>query len=303
MNNIKRLPALLIFAEVAKQQSFTLAAKQMGMSKSAISQQLKRLEDDIGQQLLSRHTRGMSLTAAGEKLLGRCELLRDQVELVIEELDSSRETPTGTFALTIPHACEKDVVVPALGQLCKEFPLIQPQIHVTDDAQDLIQNNLDVAIYAGELKDSNYRALPMGSASEIFCATPAYVQKNGLPHQLHQLQDHNLIATSWQKGPLAVYSNHELTKKISLDVNFFANTNTLPSALEMARHDMGIVLLPEFTVQSAFASGQLVRVLPEHQGRQWPFYMVHRFQGEKPIHITRFYQLVKHFFAKANARV
>jgi len=303
MNNIKRLPALLIFAEVARQQSFTLAAKQMGMSKSAISQQLKRLEDDIGQQLLSRHTRGMSLTAAGEKLLGRCELLRDQVELVIEELDNSRETPTGTFALTIPHACEKDVVVPALGQLCKEFPLIQPQIHVTDSAQDLIQNNLDVAIYAGELKDSNYRALPMGSASEIFCATPAYVQKHGLPHQLHQLQDHNLIATSWQKGPLAVYSNHELTKKISLDVNFFANTNTLPSALEMARHDMGIVLLPEFTVQSAFASGQLVRVLPEHQGRQWPFYMVHRFQGEKPIHITRFYQLVKHYFAKANARV
>lgn len=303
MNNIKRLPALLIFAEVAKQQSFTLAAKQMGMSKSAISQQLKRLEDDIGQQLLSRHTRGMSLTAAGEKLLGRCELLRDQVELVIEELDSSKETPTGTFALTIPHACEKDVVVPALGQLCKEFPLIQPQIHVTDDAQDLIQHNLDVAIYGGELRDSNYRALPLGSASEIFCATPTYVQKHGLPSQPHQLQDHSFIATSWQKAPLALYSNYDLAEKISLDVNFFANTNTLPCALEMALHHMGIVLLPEFTVQSAFASGQLVRVLPEHQGRQWPFYMVHRFQGEKPIHITRFYQLVKHYFAKANARV
>jgi len=303
MNNIKRLPALLIFAEVAKQQSFTLAAKQLGMSKSAISQQLKRLEEDIGQQLLSRHTRGMSLTAAGEKLLGRCELLRDQVELAIEELDSSKETPSGTFALTIPHSCEKDVVVPALSQLCKEFPLIQPQIHVTDSVQDLIQNNLDVAIYGGELKDSNYRALPMGSANEIFCATPAYVQKHGLPRQLHQLQEHNIIATSWQKSPLAVYNNHDMTKKIALDVSFFANTNTLPSALEMALHDMGIVLLPEFSIQSAFASGQMVRVLPEYQGWKWPFYMVHRFQGEKPIHITRFYQLVKHFFAKANARV
>lgn len=303
MNNIKKLPALLIFAEVAKQQSFTLAAKQIGMSKSAISQQLKRLEEDIGQQLLSRHTRGMSLTAAGEKLLGRCELLRDQVELAIEELDSNRETPSGTFALTIPHSCEKDVVVPALGQLCTEFPLIQPQLHVTDSAQDLIQNKLDVAIYGGELKDSNYRALPMGSATEIFCASPVYVQKHGLPSQLEQLQDHNIIATSWQKKPLAVYSNHDLTEKIALDVNFFANTNTLPSTLEMALNHMGIVLLPEFTVQSAFASGQLVRVLPEFQGWQWPFYMVHRFQGEKPIHITRFYQLVKHFFAKANARV
>lgn len=303
MNNIKRLPALLIFAEVAKQESFTLAAKQLGMSKSAISQQLKRLEDDIGQQLLSRHTRGMSLTAAGEKLLGRCELLRDQVELVIEELDNTKETPTGTFALTIPHSCEKDVVIPALSQLCKEFPLIQPQIHVTDSAQDLIKNNLDVAIYGGELKDSNYRALPMGSANEIFCATPAYAQKHGLPTRLEQLQGHPFIATSWQKSPMTVHSNHDLNEGIPLEVNFFANTNTLPSTLEMVLHHMGVALLPEFTLQSAFANGQLVRVLPEFQGKQWPFYMVHRFQGEKPIHITRFYQLVKHFFAKANARI
>jgi len=303
MNNIKKLSALLIFAEVAKQRSFTLAAKQLGMSKSAISQQLKRLEEDIGQQLISRHTRGMSLTATGEKLLGSCELLRDQVEMAIDELDSNRETPSGTFALTIPHSCEKDVVVPALSQLCTEFPLIQPELHVSDSAQDLIQNNFDVAIYGGELKDSNYRALPIGSAIEIFCASPVYVQKHGLLSQLEQLQDHNIIATSWQKQSLAIYNTHELAEKIALDVNFYANTNTLPSTLAMAINHMGIVLLPEFTVQSAFANGQLVRVLPEHQGWQWPFYMVHRFQGEKPIHITRFYQLVKHFFSKANVGV
>ena len=302
MNNIKRLPALLIFAEVAKQQSFTLAAATLGMSKSALSQQLKRLEEDIGQQLLSRHTRGMSLTAAGEKLLGRCELLRDQVELVIEELDSSREAPSGTFAITIPHSCEKDVVIPALSQLCQEFPLIEPHIQVTDTAQDLIQNNLDVAIYAGELRDSNYRAMPMGNAREVFCATPAYIQKHGMPTHLDHLQDHHFIATSWRKKPLTLYKNEHLSEKIAVEVNFFANTNTLPSALEMVLHHMGITLLPEFTIQNQLATGKLVRVLSNYQGPQWPFYMVHRFQGEKPVHVTRFHQLVKHFFAKANAR-
>ena len=302
MNNIKRLPALLIFAEVANQQSFTLAAKQLGMSKSALSQQLKRLEEDIGQQLLSRHTRGMSLTAAGEKLLGRCELLRDQVDLAIEELDTSKETPSGTFAITIPHSCEKDVVIPALSQLCQEFPLIEPNIQVTDTAQDLIQNNLDVAIYAGELSDSHYRALPMGNASEIFCATPAYVQKHGMPTQTSHLQDHQVIATSWQKSPFTLYNNPDFSEKISIDLNFFANTNTQPCALEMVLHNMGIAMFPEFTIQKPMANGQLVRVLPKFHGRQWPFYMVHRFQGEKPVHITRFYHLVKHFFAKANAR-
>ncbi len=68
----------------------------------------------------------------------------------------------------------------------------------------------------------------------------------------------------------------------------------------MVMHDMGVALLPEFVIQSALSGWRLVRVLSEYQGWLWPFYMIHRFHSEKPIHITRFYQLVKHFFTKAN---
>jgi len=303
MNNIKLLPSLLIFAEVANRKSFTQAAKQLAMSKSAISQHLKRLEQDIGQPLLSRHTRAMSLTAAGEKLLGRCELLRDQVDLAFEELTHSKQIPSGTFALTIPHACEKDIVIPALNQLCIEFPQIEPEILVTDEAKDLIQNNLDVAIYAGELKDSNYRALPIGTVKEFFCASPAYVQKHGKLTKPDDLLRHRIIATSWQQGSLAIYKNNALTEKEPVNLNYFAKTNTLPSTLEMVLYDMGVALLPEFIIQPEFTSGRLVRVLPDYQGWQWPFYMVHRFHGEKPVHITRFYQLVKYFFSKANTTI
>jgi len=295
------LPSLLIFAEVANQQSFTLAAKQFGMSKSAISQQIKRLEQHIGQQLLSRHTRGMSLTAAGEKLLTRCELLRDQVDLAFEELNNTKETPSGTFSLTISHSCERDIVIPALNQLCIEFPKIEPKVLVTDEVRDLIQDNLDVAIYAGELNDSNYRALPIGTVSEIFCASPSYVQKHGQLNKPEDLLNQRIIAASWQTSPLAIYENNALSEKIPVSVKFFAKTNTFPSALEMVLHDMGVALLPEFAIQTPLVNGDLVRVLPKYQGWQWPFYMVHRFHGEKPIHVTRFYQLVKHFFCKANS--
>jgi len=301
MNNIKMLPALLAFAEVAKQESFTLAAKQLGMSKSAISQQIKRLEEHIGQQLLSRHTRGMSLTAAGEKLLQRSELLQDQVNLAFEELNSSKETPSGIFALTIPHSCERDIVIPALNQLCIEFPLIEPKLVVTDESRDLIQDNLDVALYTGELKDSSYRALPVGNVGEIICASPAYLQKNGGIKNLDDLAKQRWIAAPWQNESVKLFKNSKLSDQLNLDVHFCAHTNTLPTVLEMVINDMGVALLPEFVLQTALANGRLVRVLPSHQGRQWPFYMVHRFQGEKPIHITRFYQLVKHFFAKASA--
>lgn len=303
MNNIKLLPSLLMFAEVANKQSFTSAAKQLGMSKSAISQQVKRLEQHLGQQLLSRHTRGMSLTAAGEKLLNRCELLRNQVELAFEELNHSKETPSGTFSLTIPHALERDIVIPALNQLCIEFPGIEPKILVTDEVLDLIQGNLDVAIYGGELKDSNYRALPVGTMSEVFCATPTYVQKHGQMDKPNELLNQRLIAAPWQTSPLAIYKNNALSDKISIKLNYFANTNTLTSALEMVSQGMGVALLPELLIQTPIANGGLVRVLPKYQGCQWPFYMIHRFHGEKPVHVTRFYQLVKHFFSKANAKV
>jgi DNA-binding transcriptional LysR family regulator len=298
MNNIKMLPNMLMFAEVAKLQSFTLAAKQLGVSKSGVSQQIKRLEQHLGQQLLSRHTRGMSVTAVGEKLLARCELLQGQVNLAFEELSSTKETPSGVFAITIPHSCESDIVIPALRQLCIEFPLLEPNVMVSDEAKDLIQENLDVAIYGGDLKDSNYRALPIGAANEIFCATPAYVMKYGEVKQPAQFHLQKCISTPWQTSPIAIYKNDARTQKLDLEVSYSAHSNTLTSTIEMVLHDMGVALVPEFAVQSKLKNGQLIRVLPEYQGRQWPFYLVHRFHGDKPIHISRFYQLVTHFFAK-----
>jgi DNA-binding transcriptional LysR family regulator len=300
MNNVKKLSSLLIFAEVANKQSFTLAGKKLGMSKSAISQRIKRLEQDTCQQLLSRNTRGMSLTSAGEKLLSRCELLRDQVDLAYDELSMSKEMPSGVFALTIPHSFEKSIVIPALKQLCLEFPLLQIDLQVTDQPLDLIESNLDVSIYGGELKDSNYRALPIGTANEIFCASSSYLQKNNNLNTIKELINHQVIATSWQKQILEVFENNNFSDKQFVQIEYFTQANTLTSVLEFILQDMGIALLPEFVVQSALAKSELVRALPKYQGQQWPFYMVHRFHGEKPIHITRFYHLVKHYFSKVN---
>ncbi len=298
MNNVKLLPALLIFVEVANQESFTDAAKQLGLSKSAVSQQIKKLEQEVGQQLLSRNTRGLSLTPIGKKLLGRCELLKDQVGLAFEELDRNKEMPSGTFSITIPHSFEKGIVIPALRQLCNEYPGIQPEINVSDTPKDLIRGKFDVAIYGGELKDSNYRALPIGNTGEFFCASQNYLFKNGIPTTLHDLQDHRMIATPWQKGALPTYDNNDLVENTPLTPRFFSKSNTLSSVLEMVLNDMGCALLPEFYIQSEIADGQLQRILPDRQGRQWPFYLVHRFHGEKPVHVTRFHQLVTHYFSQ-----
>jgi len=299
MNNLKVLPSLLIFARVAKEQSFTQAAVQLSMSKSAVSQQVKRLEEHLGQQLLSRHTRGMSLTAAGRKLLDSCELLEDQVDVVLQAVDSSKSAPSGVFAITTPHSCEKAVVIPALNQLCNEFPGIEPRVLVIDKKQDLIKNKLDVAISFGDLKDSQYRALPITTVSEVICTSQVYMRKSGPINSLDDLVIQRWVPAPWQASGIAVFDVADNTKKHALKVKFSASSNTLPTTVEMITQGMGVALLPLFVVQTQLATGQLVQLLPQYQGKQWPVYMVHRFQNDKPVHVARFYELVKHFFAKA----
>lgn len=299
MDNIKLVPSLIIFAEVAQRKSFTRAAKALGMSKSAVSQHVSRLEDQLGLQLLSRNTRGMSLTANGLKLCMRSEMLKDQVDLAFQELASAEEMPSGTFSITFPYLLEKTVVTPALRQLCLEFPDIEPRLLMTDEAIDIISDKLDVAIFAGNLPDSNYRALPIGNITEIFFASPGYLQKFGTPESPEDLLKHRWISTQWQSPAQTIQS---CDGKSSTDIQLrpYARSNSMSSIVEMAIQDMGFVLLSAIASEPLVKTGQLVRILNNHRGKQWPFQFVHPFQGEKPIHVTRFHQLVRHFFEKAN---
>ena len=299
VNKVKLLPSLLIFSEIAKRGSFTEAAKHLGMSKSAVSQQLSRLEEVVGAQLLTRNTRGLSMTSVGQQLLGRCEFLQDQVDLALLELSNVQVMPGGVFSISCPHALEVEVVIPALRQLCQEFPAVEPRLIVTDQKLDLVQDKLDVAIYAGELKDSSYRALPLGVMTEIWCATPAYLQLHGVPKDLNDLCRHRWIAANWQKNPLSVYENAQFHTAKKIKLKDFARASTLSSVVEMARQHMGLVLVPEIVGLPLIRDNTFVRILADYSGPQWPFSFIHPFQGEKPQYVNRFHQLVLHYFAKA----
>ena len=171
---------MLVFAEIAKVGSFTEAAKTLAMSKSSVSQHLAKLEEHIGGQLIRRHTRGMALTPAGKRLLERTDLLKGQVDLAFQEMANAEASPSGVFSLTFPNLVAKDSVFPALKQLSMEYPGLVFRTIVSDDRVDLIKNNLDVSIYGGDLPDSSYRALPLGSTGEILCCLARVCAKSGL---------------------------------------------------------------------------------------------------------------------------
>lgn len=302
MNVVKLAPLLLIFAEVAKQRSFTGAAKKLDMSKSAISQQIKRLEESVEMQLLARSTRGVVLTTNGEALLSRCELLTEQLHHVVQDVQQVKAQPSGRFKVSVPPFFERNIVVPTIKQLCIEFPLIQPEIQVTGKWQDLIEHQLDAAIFGGDLKDSEYKAQSIGRVHDVFCASPRYLQQYGPVDSLKQLiHSHRFIATPWQQGKTQLWHDNEV---IIVDLPQAAYTNNLSTLVEMVSLDMGIGLLPSFVAKQCIQQGalgvvrqeNLVQVLPKLRGRDWHFYMLHRYQRNKPAHVSRFYQLTQYYF-------
>ncbi len=283
----------MVFATVAQQGSFTQAAVALGTTKSAVSQQVKALEEELGIQVLNRTTRGISLTALGEKLLQRCMSLQDQVELVFRDIAQAQDNPKGRFAITFPHSLEASVVMPAMEQLCQEYPGLEPEIMVSDSRLDLVDNKLDVSIHAGELPDSSYRALPVGTITEIFCATPLFLNRMGTPKNLQGLSELSWIATSWQQAKMPVFKNND---KTMINLKQFSRVNTLPSALEMALRHLGMVLLPDVVAKPLIKSGELVHIVSDFTGPLWPVYTLHGYHGEKPVHLTRFHQLVCRYF-------
>lgn len=297
MDNVKAFPRLMTFATVAQKGSFTEAALHLGVSKSSVSQQISVLEAELGARLLNRTTREVSLTAVGFKLLDRCTILQDQLSLLFNDLNDATISPSGRFSITFPHSLQSEIVIPAIKQLLSEYPNLEPVLIADDKALDLVENSLDVAIHVGELPDSGYKALPVGSLVEIFCATPLYLSKNGIIPSTDELVTRHWISTAWQKAKITV-THIDSNEREDLELNVFSKCNTLSTAIEMTLNHLGIALVPDIVARPLIKSGQLTHIAKNLQGPQWPVYTVHAYQKEKPIHITRFHQIVCRRFDK-----
>jgi DNA-binding transcriptional LysR family regulator len=294
------LSSLLVFTEVARKRSFTKAAQKLGMSKSAVSQHIQRLEAQIGVQLLHRNTRGMSLTASGEKLFSRGAILRDQVDLAFQELTSEEDAPSGLFSVTFPFFLEREVAVPALKQLSVEYPRLELRVEVTDTPLDLIEEELDVALFGGELRDSNYRSQMLASVTEALFASPEYVQRFGLPSSLEALDAHRWITTTWQSQRISLYRCDDANDKnplAEITAKPFASCNSLSGVLSMVEQGMGIALLPKTIGYRLSRERKILPLLEAYRSKIWRFHFVHPYQGRKPQHVLRFQQLVKHYFS------
>lgn len=265
MINMQRLG---MYVAVVDAGSFTGAAQTLGLTKAVVSFNIKQLEQELGVSLLTRSTRHVATTDAGERFYHRCQQLLQDAERVLDEVRSDHGGLSGLLRITTTPEYGARVVVPALAAFAAQYPHLRIQ-HVSSSKSDnLISGRFDVAIRLGQLADSTHHARLIDQFDIYPVASPAYLDslsEKGI-NTLEQLANAKWIAHSRLSTPL----NWQVLTPDGDHVMFAAHqpvtimADSVATLLAFSLNHAGVALLPSWLVQDALAKGTLRRVLPDH---------------------------------------
>jgi DNA-binding transcriptional LysR family regulator len=258
-----KLSDIEIFVRVVQLGSFTLAARELAVSKSFASKQVRALEERLGARLLNRTTRTLTPTDAGIAFARRCSDLLDEIDEAERAIAALQEAPRGTLRLTAPMTFGVRWVAPILASFGERHPDLHISADFTDRKVDLVEEGLDLAIRVGRMQDSSLVARKLAPVSGMLIASPAYLARRGTPAAPDDLRDHDCLVyslldapTSWVIEPLAGGDG------VRVRVAARMTSNNGDALLAAAQAGMGITALPDFMVVDALRSGAVVRVLP-----------------------------------------
>jgi LysR family transcriptional regulator for bpeEF and oprC len=189
-----QLLAMRAFVRVAELGSFTRAADDLGVARSAISQLVRRLETRLGGQLLNRTTRKVSLTSEGEDYLVRCQRIFAELAAADELVSRSRFRPQGRLRVDVPSSFGRHLLMPALPDFMRRFPDVQVEVRFNDRIVDLVRERIDLALRVGPVQQSTLAVRRVGTTRIVTCAAPKYLSQAGWPRRPEDLLRHRCIS-------------------------------------------------------------------------------------------------------------
>ncbi|EOR08857.1 LysR family transcriptional regulator [Acinetobacter genomosp. 15BJ] len=269
------LGTISIFVTVVEAGSFSNAAEQLHLTRSAISKSIARLEERLKVTLFKRTTRTLSLTAEGALFYEHSQRALTEINTAETLLDQGRINATGLLRISAPVLFGQLYVTPLMMEFAQQHPDLQIELSFNDRTVDLIEDGFDLAIRIGTLPDSNHLvARKLGDHRMLLCATPAYIQRSGAVNSLDDLQQHTTIAYPYsghlQKWHLQdekkqVYSINPKAKLLLNDMQAIKNTVLL-------HH--GIAWLPDWLIHKELHEGSLLQVLANFSSVDFPIHVV-----------------------------
>jgi DNA-binding transcriptional LysR family regulator len=255
---------LQAFVAVAREQSFTKAATMLGVSQSALSHTVRGLETQLGVRLLTRTTRSVAPTPAGERLLLTMGPLLDEIEAGMAALSEFREKPAGTLRITAGEHAAHTVLWPALERLLPEYPDIKVEIDINNGLTDIVAGRYDAGVRLGEQVAKDMVAVRIGPDTRMaVVGAPSYLASWSQPKTPEDLTAHDCIGLRMQSGGLLTWEFEKGGREVRVKVEGRLVFNTSLMALEAAVAGQGLAYLLEDRVQACLADGRLVRVLAD----------------------------------------
>ncbi len=256
---------LAAFIAVAREQSFTRAAAKLGVSQSALSHTITGLEKRLGIRLLTRNTRSVSPTEAGERLLGTVGPRMDEIEAELAALSDFREKPAGTIRITAGEHAAEAILWPALARLLPDYPDIHVEIVVDYGLTDIVAERYDAGVRLGEQVAKDMIAVRIGQDMRMaVVGSPGYFEKHPRPLTPQALTEHaciNLRLPTY--GGVYAWEFEQDGREIRVRVEGQLVFNNVALRLNAARAGLGLAFLPEDIVQNDISAGRLVRVLED----------------------------------------
>jgi len=261
----RNLNDLLAFVTVAREGSFTRAAAVLGVTQSAVSQAVRGLEERLRIRLLTRTTRSVAPTPAGERLANAIGHRFDEIEAELDALTELRDKPAGTVRITCGDSVLRTVLLPKLTPVLREYPDIMLEFDVSYGLRDIVADRLDAGVRLGRTIAKDMIAVPIGPPLRMaVVGSPDYFERHTRPKIPQDLTSHSCINQRMPtSGGLYVWDFERRGRKANVRVDGPLIFNTTPPQVDAALAGLGIALLPEDELMPHIEAGMLVRVLSD----------------------------------------
>jgi DNA-binding transcriptional LysR family regulator len=295
---LDQLKRMAVLATVVEQGSFAAAARRLKTTTSAVSQQVRALERDMGVTLLHRSTRKLSLTPAGARFHEGCAAMLAAAQSAQQLLLQLRDAPEGELRMATPVGFAKHLG-PALAPLMAAHPQLSLHLEVEDGFTDLVAKRIDLAVRFGRLPDSQWVAQRIGERSLELYAAPAYLARHGVPAHLSDLSAHHWLALRPGTDGVHTLALQQGDEHQTLRISPRATSNNQLSLQQLCEAGLGLAMLSAIDVMEAAQAGRLLPLLPGLRLPTLPVYAVTPQRDAQPAKVRHAIDALKLYLGTA----
>lgn len=285
-----RFHLINVFVAVVDTNGFAGAARKLNMSPPAVTRAINELEAHLGLRLLTRTTRTVRVTDAGERYVQDCKRILGEMLEADESVSGMHSSPRGKLTITAPVLFGGMYVTPIVTQYLKRYPDVTASCLFLDRVVNLLDEGVDVAVRIGELPDSTMQAIRVGQVRRVICAAPDYLAHRGIPISPDDLHSHTIVsASSVTPNPEWKLQEKGEPRNIRLLARMITTTND--SAVAAAVGGFGLTRLLSYQVAEHLRTGKLKTVLTEFEPAALPVHVIHREGRQAPQRVRAFLDL------------